>query len=90
MLFLYVQKWSVCLHSSGTIHNCEISDEVEQIPCIQVEPRYIPRNVDRREARRKEKIKTLQATIKELNKTINTQGKTIHSLQAKLDTLTKS
>jgi len=70
---------------SGTIHNCAIGNEVKQIPCIQVEPRYIPRNVDLREARREKKIKTLQATIKELN----IQGKTIHTLQAKLDTLTK-
>jgi len=37
---------------SSTIHNCEIDDEVERITCFQVEPSYIPRNVDRREARR--------------------------------------
>ena len=41
---------------NSIFHNCDIDDEVEQIPCFKVEPRYIPRNVGRQEERKKSKV----------------------------------
>lgn len=67
-------------------------DHDDAVPHLHVDPKYIPRNVDRREERKEERIRALKATVKmknteirSLNKRIKAQDHAIAKLQAQLD-----
>ena len=79
---------------SGIVQSCDfdIDDDDDTVPHLHVDARYNPRNVDRREARKEERIKELKATvkmknteIKSLSKRIKAQDYVIGKLQAQLD-----
>ena len=70
----------------------DTDDDHDAVPHLHVDPKYIPRNVDRREERKEERIRALKATVKmknteirSLNKRINAQDHAIAKLQAQLN-----